>query len=76
MLDVDSPHVLGWCRRHPRSGWFVGLVNIAEHPVSVDGPRARRPRRLDTVLSSDGPLPVHDGRLQLPGLGFVWLAEP
>jgi len=29
----------------------------------------------ETVLSADGDLVVHDGRAQLPGLGFVWLAE-
>ena len=76
VLDVDSPHVLAWCRRHPRSGWFVGMVNMAEHPVSVDARVLDGRGRLDTVLSSDGPLLVHEGRLQLPGLGFVWLAEP
>ena len=31
---------------------------------------------LDPVLSSDGPLRLEHGRLRLPGLGFVWLAEP
>jgi amylosucrase len=31
---------------------------------------------LESVLSSDGVLPVRNGQLRLPGLGFVWLAEP
>ncbi|MBN9097646.1 MAG: hypothetical protein J0I49_05985 [Pseudonocardia sp.] len=76
VLPVDSPHVLAWRRRHPRSGNFVGMVNFAERAVSID------PRTLDglgvleTVLSSDGPPLVHQGRLVLPGLGFVWLAQP
>ncbi|QNG55752.1 alpha-amylase family protein [Pseudonocardia petroleophila] len=75
-LDVDSPHVLAWHRRHPRSGHFVGMVNVAEHPVTVDAHVLDGFGALDTVLSSDGPLLVHDGRLVVPALGFVWLAEP
>lgn len=62
MLEVDSPPVLAWRRRHPRSGWFVGMVNFAEHPVSVDTRRLDGLGELDTVLSSDGPLDVHEGR--------------
>ena len=31
---------------------------------------------LASVLSSDGPLPVRDGRVVVPGLGFAWFAEP
>jgi amylosucrase len=76
VLHVDSPHVLGWRRRQPRSGWFVGLVNVAEHPVPVDARVLDGLGELRTVLSSDGPLRVQDRRLQIPGLGFVWLAEP
>ena len=30
---------------------------------------------LDTVLASDGPPPLENGRLRLAGLSFVWLAE-
>ena len=75
LLAVDDPHVLAWRRRHPRSGHFVGLVNFAEHPVSVDVRAFEGLGELETVLSADGDLVVHDGRAQLPGLGFVWLAE-
>jgi len=75
LLPVDDPHVLAWRRRHPRSGHFVGMVNFAEHPVSVDARAFEGLGELDTVLSADGPLQVRDGRAQLPGLGFVWLAE-
>jgi amylosucrase len=76
VLDVDSPHVLAWHRRHPRSGHFVAMANFAEHPVTVDAAALDGLGRLDTVLSSDGPLLVHQGRLVVPALGFVWLAEP
>ncbi|MBW0091988.1 alpha-amylase family protein [Pseudonocardia sp. KRD-184] len=76
VLEVDSPHVLAWWRRHPRSGNFVGMVNMAEHPVTVDAHVLDGLGALETVLSSDGPLLVQDGRLVVPGLGFVWLAEP
>ncbi len=75
VLDVDSPHVLAWRRRHPRSGHFVGLVNVAEHAVTVDACALDGLGELDTVLSSDGPLRAEAGRLVLPALGFVWLAQ-
>jgi amylosucrase len=75
LLAVDDPHVLAWRRRHPRSGHFVGLVNFAEHPVSVDVRAFEGLGDLETVLSADGDLLLRDGRAQLPGLGFVWLAE-
>jgi hypothetical protein len=51
------------------------MVNFAEHPVSVDARAFEALGELETVLSSDGPPASHDGRLHLPGLGFVWLAE-
>ena len=56
-----------WRRRHPRSGWFVGLANFAEHPVSVEARVLDGLGELETVLSSDGPLQVQNGRLRLPG---------
>jgi amylosucrase len=76
VLAVGSPHVLGWRRRHPRSGWFVGLANFAEHPVSIEARVLDSYGDLESVLSSDGVLDVQNGQLRLPGLGFVWLAEP
>lgn len=76
VLYVDDPHVLAWWRRHPRSGHFVGLVNVAEHPVSVDAGLLHRFGALETAHSSDGPVRFAEGRLHLPGLSFAWLAEP
>jgi amylosucrase len=76
ILEVDSPHVLAWRRRHPRSGNFVGMVNFAEHAVTIGAHTLDGLGELETVLASDGPMLSHDGRLVLPGLGFVWLAEP
>jgi amylosucrase len=75
VLTPDSPHVLAWRRRHPRSGHFVGLVNFAEESVTVDPRLFDGLGTLDTVLSSDGPPLIQDGRLHLPALSFVWLAE-
>jgi hypothetical protein len=43
--------------------------------VSVDVRAFDGLGELETVLSSDDDLEIHDGRAQLPGLGFVWLAE-
>ncbi len=75
VLTCDSPHVLAWRRRHPRSGHFVGLVNFAEQPTAVDARLLDGFGALGTVLSSDGPPLVQGGRLRLPGLSFVWMAE-
>jgi amylosucrase len=75
VLDVGSPHVLAWRRRHPRSGNFVGLVNFAEHPVSFDARALDGFGELHTVASSDGTMQVLDGHIRLPGLAYVWLAE-
>jgi amylosucrase len=75
VLDVGSPHVLAWRRRHPRSGNFVGLVNFAEHPVSFDAHALDGLGELHTVMSSDDAVQVRSGHVHLPGLGYVWLAE-
>jgi len=99
VLDF-GPSLLGWRRRHPRSGWFIGLANFAEHPVSIDmrtldsygelrrvlssdgalsgdgAPSSDGVLSSDGALSGDGALAVQNGELRLPGLGFVWLAEP
>jgi amylosucrase len=75
VLDVGSPHVLAWRRRHPRSGHFVGLANFAEHPVSFDARALDGLGELHTVASSDGAVEVRDGHVRLPGLAFAWLAE-
>jgi amylosucrase len=75
LVEVDDPHLLVWRRRHPRSGNFVGMANMAEHPVSFDAGALAGFGDLETVLASDGPPVEHAGRLHLPGLAFAWLAE-
>jgi amylosucrase len=75
VLDTDNPHVFALWRRHPRSGDFVCLANFAEDTQSVGAGAFGRYGWLGTVLSSDGPLRVEQGRAHLPGLGFVWLSE-
>ncbi|WP_203779472.1 alpha-amylase family glycosyl hydrolase [Paractinoplanes rishiriensis] len=75
VVGVDNKHVFAWRRRHPRSGTFVGLANFSEQPQTVGAAPIGHYGWLETVLSSDGPLVVREGRAQLPGLGFVWLAE-
>jgi amylosucrase len=75
VIAVDSPHVLAWRRRHPRSGDFVGLVNFAETEQSVGPAPFHSLGRLEIVLSSDGPLDVRNSHAHLPGLGFAWLVE-
>ncbi|HEX8628172.1 MAG TPA: alpha-amylase family protein [Catenuloplanes sp.] len=75
VLGVDNPAVFAWRRRHPRSGNFVGLANFAESGQSFDIATLGRFGWLETLLSSDGPLEVREGRAYLPALGFVWLVE-
>jgi amylosucrase len=75
ILGVDHGAIFAWRRRHPRSGTFVGLANFAEDTQTVSTASFGHFGWLETALSSDGPLRVHEGRAQLPGLGFVWLVE-
>jgi amylosucrase len=75
VIGVDNDAVFAWRRRHPRSGNFVGLANFAETAQSVDAGVSGRYGSLETVLGSDGPIEVRDGRAYLPGLGFAWLVE-
>ena len=74
MLDVADHRVLAWGRRHPRSGNFVGLANVSDGEATVDLDRLSGLGDLHPVLGSD-PMAATAGRLQLPGLGFLWLAE-
>jgi amylosucrase len=76
VLDAGNDRVLVWRRRHPRSGTFVGLANFSPTREGVDADTITGFGTYDLVLSSDGPLPVHSGRLVVPGLGYAWYAEP
>ena len=53
----------------------MGLANFAETGQSVDTAAFGRYGWLETVLATDGPLDVHEGRAYLPPLGFAWLVE-
>jgi amylosucrase len=68
VVDSGDARVLGWRRRHPRSGTFVGLANFSDtDDVWIDGGRLDEPltsgahpwatapgaAHLDTVLSSE-----------------------
>jgi amylosucrase len=68
--------VLVWRRRHRRSGSFVGLANFSSLPATVDADTVTGFGTFSWVAGSDGPLPVLDGQLGVPGLGFAWYAEP
>lgn len=75
VLGLDNGAVFGWRRRHPRSGTFFGLANFSDQPQTVGAAALGPSGWLETALSSDGPLEVHEGRAVLPPLGFVWLVE-
>lgn len=76
-LPTDNPRLFGYRRRHPRSGPFAALVNFAATPQSVaaDALGVAGLREAELALSSDGPVDLRDGRITLPGLGYLWLVE-
>ena len=76
VLDVGNAAVLGWRRRHPRSGTFVGLANLSRAPQTVDADTVTGFGTYVPVLTSDGPPELRADRVLLPGLGFAWYAEP
>jgi len=83
-LWTDTPAVLAYTRRHPRSGHFLALANFAEHEVWVEGTVLGElgGNAAEAVLATgpDGsparrPLELREGRVVLPALGFCWLTE-
>jgi amylosucrase len=76
VLDVGNAAVLGWRRRHPRSGTFVGVANVSPAAQLIDADAVTGFGTFPLVLSSDGPPEFRADRLLLPGLGFAWFAEP
>ncbi|MCW2634262.1 MAG: alpha amylase catalytic region [Blastococcus sp.] len=75
VVDVGSPHVLAWRRRHPRSGTFVGLANLSPAAQLVDADTVTGFGAFRSVLAGDGAPEFRADRLLLPGYGFAWLAE-
>ncbi|SHN80608.1 amylosucrase [Geodermatophilus obscurus] len=76
VVDAGSDAVLVWRRKHPRSGTFVGLANVSASPQAVDADTVTGFGGFEQVHGSDGVLPVRNGRVVVPGLGFAWFAEP
>jgi amylosucrase len=76
VLDVGNGAVLAWRRRNPRSGTFIGLVNVSEQVQAVDADTVTGFGTFEPVLTSDGSPDVRDGRLFVPALGYAWFAEP
>jgi amylosucrase len=72
VVVLDNPHVLGWRRRNPRSGYFLGLANFAETDQMVGLPEFAQLGPLTTVLSSDAAPDLRGGHIHLSGLGFAW----
>src|SRR3712207_8322065 len=62
--------------RSVRSGDFVAVANFSPYRQGVDADMVTGFGSFSRVLTSDDPLEVSGGRLALPGLGFVWYAEP
>ncbi|MGY1828337.1 alpha-amylase family protein [Blastococcus sp. SYSU DS0541] len=75
VLDIGNDSVLVWRRRHPRHGTFLGLANVSPAPQPVDADTVTGLGTFRQVHGGDGVLPVEQGRLVVPGLGFAWFAE-
>jgi amylosucrase len=76
VLDLGNSAVLAWRRRNPRSGTFIGLVNVSEQVQAVDADTVTGFGTFEPVLTSDGTPDIRAGRLFVPALGFAWYAEP
>jgi amylosucrase len=76
-IHTDNTHVLAYSRDHPRGGRFLALANFSEHPQSVHSGvlGAVGLTHPVTALSSDELVAVHDGRVHLAGLGYLWLTQ-
>jgi len=76
-LWTDNLRVFAYARSHPRAGRFLGLANFGDHWESCDAGIAAQAGitspRLELV--SEGSLEIHNGRIQVPPLGFVWLTD-
>jgi amylosucrase len=75
VLDVGNSAVLAWRRRNPRSGAFIGLVNLSEQVQAVDADTVTGFGSFEPVLTSDGTPDIRAGRLFVPALGYAWFAE-
>jgi amylosucrase len=74
-LWTDNHTVFAYLREHPRHGRFLGLANVSETEQSVhDGilGAVHEPR---DALAPHGRYSHHGGRVWLPRLGLLWLAE-
>jgi amylosucrase len=74
-VTAGEDTVLVWRRQHPRHGTFVGLANVGAAPQPVDADTVTGLGTFAQVAGSDGRLPVQDGRVVVPGLGWAWFAE-
>jgi amylosucrase len=75
-VTAGEDTVLVWRRQHPRHGTFIGLANVGAAPQPVDADTVTGLGTFAQVAGSDGRLPVQDGRVVVPGLGWAWFAEP
>jgi amylosucrase len=72
---TDNPHVFAYLRLSPERGHFLGLVNFNDVDETVDAGLLGLLRDPLDALEPSGHLPVHDGRIAVPGLGMRWLTE-
>jgi amylosucrase len=76
-LWADHPAVLAYVRSHPRTGRLLVLASFSDVEASVDmrilSEAGLGPVR--DVLTPGGAFDVRDGRILLPRLGQLWLAE-
>jgi amylosucrase len=75
-LHHDNPHVLAWVRRHPRFGSMLGLANVDDAAQSVATHLFGRAALRDPVdVLGLWPAEVRDGRIHMPPLSVLWIAD-
>jgi amylosucrase len=75
---TDNRRIFAYVRSHPRAGQFLALVNFSDGSESCDA-RILAEARLSEpqpVLISDGQFYVHEGRVHMQPLNFLWLVDP
>jgi hypothetical protein len=77
-LWTDNSRIFAYFRSHPRTGQFLALVNFSDVSESCDA-RILVEARLSEpqpVLVSEGRFDVHQGRVHIHPLSFLWLIDP
>ena len=76
LKDTGNAHVLGYVRRHPRSGTFLALANFSDHSQHVSQELIARLGTHHLVPVAETAAEVGEQGVALPPWGYLWLTEP